>query len=79
VLPVSDARVIAPSADAIIFVVGAEGSRAPAIASAVEKLRFTQANILGAVLNLASSEDGEHVAYGYEPYAQPPRSKLPTA
>jgi capsular exopolysaccharide synthesis family protein len=79
VLPVSDARVIAPSADAIIFVVGAERSRTPAIASAVEKLRFTQANILGAVLNLASSDDGEHVAYGYEPYAQPPRSELPTA
>jgi receptor protein-tyrosine kinase len=79
VLPVSDARVIAPSADAIIFVVGAEGSRAPAIASAVEKLRFTQANILGAVLNLASSDDSEHVAYGYEPSVQPPRSKLPTA
>jgi succinoglycan biosynthesis transport protein ExoP len=79
VLPVSDARVIAPSADAIIFVVGAERGRSPAIASAVEKLRFTQANILGAVLNLASSDDGEHVAYGYEPYAQPPRRELPTA
>ncbi|HEY6759989.1 MAG TPA: polysaccharide biosynthesis tyrosine autokinase, partial [Baekduia sp.] len=83
VLPVSDARVIAPAADAIIFVVGADRGRTQAIASAVEKLRFTKANIIGAVLNLASRDDGEHVAYGYEPYTQPQpepsrRSQLPT-
>jgi polysaccharide biosynthesis transport protein len=85
VLPVSDARVIAPSADALIFVVGAERSRAQAITAAVEKLRFTKANIIGAVLNQAKSDDGEHVAYGYEPYAQPQpeprpsrRNRLPT-
>jgi capsular exopolysaccharide synthesis family protein len=84
VLPVSDARVIAPSADAILFVVGSERSRTQAIASAVEKLRFTKANIMGAVLNLAKRDDGEHVAYGYEPYTQPQpephpsRSGLPT-
>jgi capsular exopolysaccharide synthesis family protein len=82
VLPVSDARVIAPSADAVVFVVGAERSRSQTIASAVEKMRFTQANIIGAVLNLAKGDDGEHVAYGYEPYGAPqpepsPRSQLP--
>jgi receptor protein-tyrosine kinase len=83
VLPVSDARVIAPSADAVVFVVGAERSRSQTIASAVEKMRFTQANIIGAVLNLAKRDDGEHVAYGYDPYAQPQpqppsHSQLPT-
>jgi succinoglycan biosynthesis transport protein ExoP len=83
VLPVSDARVIAPAADAIVFVVGADSSRTQAIASAVEKLRFTKANIIGAVLNRAKRDDGEHVAYGYEPYTQPQpepresRSRLP--
>jgi succinoglycan biosynthesis transport protein ExoP len=71
VLPVSDARVIAPSADTIMFVVGAEHSRTQAIVQAVEKLRFTQANLLGTVLNLAKRNDGEHIAYGYEPYTGP--------
>jgi capsular exopolysaccharide synthesis family protein len=72
VLPVSDARVIAPSTDAIAFVVGAERSQTSAIVSAVDKLRFTHANLLGAILNLASSQDGDQVAaYGYGTYSSP--------
>jgi receptor protein-tyrosine kinase len=72
VLPVSDARVIAPSADATAFVVGAERSQTNSIVSAVDKLRFAHANLIGAILNFASSQDGEQVAaYGYGPYISP--------
>ncbi|HET6508413.1 MAG TPA: polysaccharide biosynthesis tyrosine autokinase [Baekduia sp.] len=78
VLPVSDARVIAPSADATAFVVGAERSQTSAIVSAVDKLRFAHANLIGAIVNFANSQDGEQIAaYGYGPYISPQQNAQP--
>jgi capsular exopolysaccharide synthesis family protein len=69
VLPVSDARLIAHNTDAVLFVVAANRTQTSAVASAVEKLRFANANIIGLVLNFAERDKESDGSYGYDGYA----------
>jgi tyrosine-protein kinase len=69
VLPVSDARLIAHNADAVLFVVAASRTQTSAVASAVEKLRFAQANLIGLVLNFAERDKESAGGYSYGGYA----------
>jgi polysaccharide biosynthesis transport protein len=56
ILPVSDARLIAPHTDGVILVV-ASGTQKPAgLRSALEKLALVEARILGIVLNQAGGD-----------------------
>jgi polysaccharide biosynthesis transport protein len=70
VLPVSDARLIAQNVDAVLFVVAADRTQISAVSSAVEKLRFAHANLIGLVLNFAERDEESAGGYsygGYEP------------
>ncbi|HXA53409.1 MAG TPA: polysaccharide biosynthesis tyrosine autokinase [Solirubrobacteraceae bacterium] len=68
VLPVSDARLIAHDADAVLFVVAANTTQTSAVASAVEKLRFAHANLIGVVLNFAERDRDSDAGYSYGSY-----------
>jgi tyrosine-protein kinase len=65
VLPVSDARLIAQNVDAVVFVVAADRTQVSAVTSAVEKLRFAHANLIGLVLNFAEPDKESAGGYGY--------------
>jgi len=67
VLPVSDSRLIARHADAVVFVIAAGRTRTSAISSSLEKLRFAHANVIGLVLNFADRDGdaSESYSYGY--------------
>jgi capsular exopolysaccharide synthesis family protein len=69
VLPVSDARLIAHNADAVLFVVAANRTQTSAVTSAVEKLRFAHANLIGLVLNFAERDKESAGGYSYGGYA----------
>ena len=58
VLPVSDARLIAPHCDGVLLVVSAGAVKPTALESALERLEIVRANMLGIVLN-QSGEDIE--------------------
>jgi receptor protein-tyrosine kinase len=80
ILPVSDARLIAPHTDGVIMIVAA-GSQKPAMfQSALEKLNLAGANLLGIVLNQAGGEEGDVGHYYYEYMdkapAQPERTTI---
>lgn len=62
-LPVSDSRLIARHADGVLFVVEAGRTRTSDITSALEKLRFAQANLVGLILNFADSDDESTGSY----------------
>ena len=67
VLPVSDARLIAPHADGVVLVVTAGSQRPANLQSALDKLQLVEANLLGLILNTAGGEgDGTGGYYGYE-------------
>lgn len=67
VLPVSDARLVAPHADGVILVVTAGSQRPANLQSTLDKLELVDANILGLILNTAGGEgDGTGGYYGYE-------------
>jgi capsular exopolysaccharide synthesis family protein len=68
VLPVSDARLIAHNTDAVLFVVAANRTQTSDVASAIEKLRFINANIIGLVLNFAERDRESDGSYGYGSY-----------
>jgi capsular exopolysaccharide synthesis family protein len=68
VLPVTDARLIAHQADAVLFVVAADRTQTSAVSSAVEKLRFAQANLIGLVLNFAERDAESAGGYSYGGY-----------
>ena len=51
VLPVSDARLIAPHCDGVLVVVSAGTAKPVALESALERLAFVEANLLGVILN----------------------------
>jgi succinoglycan biosynthesis transport protein ExoP len=51
VLPVSDARLIAPHCDGVLLVVWAGSAKPVALESALERLSIVQARLLGVVLN----------------------------
>lgn len=56
VLPVSDARLIAPHCDGVLLVVSAGSAKPVALESALERLSFVQANLLGVVLNQSGDD-----------------------
>jgi len=68
VLPVTDARLIAHQADAVLFVVAADRTQTSAVSSAVEKLRFAHANLIGLVLNFAERDAESAGGYSYGDY-----------
>jgi capsular exopolysaccharide synthesis family protein len=68
VLPVSDARLIARHADAVIFVVAQGRTRTSELTSALEKLRFAQANVVGLLLNFAGRDSDASGSYRYGTY-----------
>lgn len=65
VLPVSDARLIARNVDAVLFVVAVGRTQTSAVVSAVEKLRFAQANVIGLMLSFAARDEESASGYGY--------------
>jgi capsular exopolysaccharide synthesis family protein len=68
VLPVSDSRLIARHADAVIFVVAQGRTRTSELTSALEKLRFAQANVVGLLLNFAARDSDAAGSYRYGTY-----------
>jgi succinoglycan biosynthesis transport protein ExoP len=68
VLPVSDARLIAHQADAVLLVVAADRTQTATVSSAVEKLRFAHANLIGLVLNFAERDAESAGGYSYGGY-----------
>jgi tyrosine-protein kinase len=80
ILPVSDARLIAPHTDGVILVV-ASGTQKPAgLRSALEKLALVEAKILGIVLNQAGGDVDAVDAYDtyrYDEQYPPPERPLP--
>jgi capsular exopolysaccharide synthesis family protein len=63
ILPVSDARLIAPRADGVIIVLSAGTQKPAALKSALEKLSLAGANLLGIVLNQAGQDVDAVEAY----------------
>ena len=63
---VTDAMVLAPKSDGVLFVVRANQSERGAVAHAVEQMEYAKAKILGFVLN---GVDMENTAYGYSKYS----------
>ena len=64
VLPISDALVLAPQADGLVFIVRAGQSNRDMIKKAVEKIRISKGNIIGVVLNQADvKRDGNYQYY----------------
>lgn len=72
ILPVSDARLIAPHADGVIMVVAAGSQKPAGFQSALEKLDLSGAKLLGIVLNQAGGEEGDVGHYYYEYMDSPP-------
>jgi capsular exopolysaccharide synthesis family protein len=56
VLPVSDARLIAPHCDGVLVVVSAGLAKPVALESALERLTFVQANLMGIILNQSGDD-----------------------
>jgi capsular exopolysaccharide synthesis family protein len=56
VLPVSDARLIAPHCDGVLVVVSAGSAKPVALESALERLAFVQANLMGIILNQSGDD-----------------------
>jgi receptor protein-tyrosine kinase len=67
VLPVSDARLIAPHTDGVVLVVTAGSQRPANLQSALSKLELVDAKLLGLILNTAGGDsDATGGYYGYE-------------
>jgi succinoglycan biosynthesis transport protein ExoP len=80
VLPVTDARLIAHQADAVLFVVAADRTQTSTVSSAIEKLRFAHANLIGLVLNFAERDAESAGGYSYGDYGSVRRAgSVPTA
>jgi capsular exopolysaccharide synthesis family protein len=56
VLPVSDARLIAPHCDGVLVVVSAGSAKPVALESALERLSFVQASLMGIILNQSGDD-----------------------
>jgi polysaccharide biosynthesis transport protein len=66
ILPVSDARLIAPHTDGIVMVVAAGTQRPARLQLALERLSLSEAPLLGVVLNKGGHDAGDLAAgYGY--------------
>ena len=72
VLPVSDARLVAPHCDGVLVVVAAGLSKPVALESALERLSMVQANLLGIVLNQSGHDLEATGGYYYTSPASAP-------
>jgi capsular exopolysaccharide synthesis family protein len=63
ILPVSDARLIAPHTDGVVLVVASGSEKPAALRSALEKLALVEAKILGIVLNQTGGDVDSVDAY----------------
>jgi polysaccharide biosynthesis transport protein len=63
ILPVSDARLIAPHTDGVILIVASGAQKPSGLRSALEKLALVEAKILGIVLNQAGGDADAVDAY----------------
>ena len=72
ILPVSDARLVAPCTDGVIMVVAAGTQKPAALTSALEKLSLAGANLIGIVLNQAGEDVDLVDAYDAYRYEQAP-------
>jgi capsular exopolysaccharide synthesis family protein len=77
ILPVSDARLIAPCTDGVVMVVAAGTQKPAALTSALEKLTLAGANLIGLVLNQAGEDVDLVDAYDAYRYEQAPSSSRP--
>jgi succinoglycan biosynthesis transport protein ExoP len=78
ILPVSDARLIAPHTDGVILVVASGTQKPAALRSALEKLALVEAKIVGIVLNQAGGDADAvdaYEAYRYESEYPPARQR----
>jgi polysaccharide biosynthesis transport protein len=64
-LPVSDARLVAPLVTGVVLVVGAGSQRPTALAAALERLHLVNASIMGIVLNKSGQESDAPGGYYY--------------
>jgi receptor protein-tyrosine kinase len=75
ILPVNDARLIAPHTDGVLMVIAAKGPKPSAVRSALARLQLVGTRIIGVVLN----ESGEDMdATGGYYYAHDPGSEQPS-
>jgi capsular exopolysaccharide synthesis family protein len=74
VLAVADALVVAPMADAILYVANEQSTPRGAVIAARAQLDQVGANILGSVLNNVESKGTGYAYYGQYVYAQQPSS-----
>jgi capsular exopolysaccharide synthesis family protein len=84
ILPVSDARLIAPHSDGVILVISSGTQKPAGLRSALEKLALVEAKILGIVLNQAGGDVDavdSYDTYRYEDdySASPPAASPPSA
>ena len=75
ILPVSDARLIAPCTDGVVMVVAAGTQKPAALTSALEKLSLAGANLIGIVLNQAGEDIDLVDAYDAYRYEQAPAAR----
>jgi len=64
-LPISDARVIAPVMDGVLLVIDAGTQKPAELRSAIEKLELAGAQLLGVVLNRSGEEVEAGAGYEY--------------
>jgi succinoglycan biosynthesis transport protein ExoP len=76
ILPVSDARLIAPCTDGVMMVVAAGSQKPAALTSALEKLTLAGANLIGVVLNQADEDADQVDAYDAYRYEQLPKRQV---
>jgi receptor protein-tyrosine kinase len=70
VLPVSDARLVAPLADGVILLTTAGTQKAASFQAAINRLSLVDTNLMGVILNMAGDEDADAGGYyRYESYA----------
>lgn len=74
ILPVNDARLIAPHTDGVLMVLAAGGPKPSAVQLALQRLELVGAKILGAVLNESGDDMDATGGYYYqrEPTEHPP-------
>jgi polysaccharide biosynthesis transport protein len=75
ILPVSDARLIAPCTDGVVLVVAAGTQKPASLTSALEKLSLAGANLIGIVLNQAGEDVDLVDAYDAYRYEHAPASR----
>jgi polysaccharide biosynthesis transport protein len=72
VLPVSDARLIAPHCDGVLLVVSAGAVKPVALESALDRLSIVRANVLGVVLNQSGHDLEATGGYYYTHHHESP-------